>query len=104
MDENASPHAIDALFLEERTYPPPEDFAEQANAQPDIYERDPNEFWETEARERITWFKDFDTLLEWEPPYAKWFLGGKLNAPSHRDHRHPGNGRGAPVAQLWGGG
>ena len=42
-------HAIDALFVEERRYPPPEDFAAQANAQPDIYDRDPDEFWETEA-------------------------------------------------------
>ena len=43
-------HAIDALFVEERRYPPPEDFAAQANAQADIYDRDPDEFWETEAR------------------------------------------------------
>ena len=56
------------MFLEERRYPPPEDFAAQANAQPDIYERDFEEFWETEGRERVTWFEPFTELLDWQPP------------------------------------
>ena len=47
-------HAIDALFVEERRYPPPADFAARANATADIYDRDPDEFWETEARSRIS--------------------------------------------------
>jgi acetyl-CoA synthetase len=68
--------AIETILLEERRYPPPEDFAAQANAQPEIYDRDFDEFWETEARERVTWFEPFDQLLDWEPPYAKWYLGG----------------------------
>ena len=51
------------MFLEERRYPPPEDFAAQANAQPDIYERDFEEFWEQEGRERVTWFEPFTELL-----------------------------------------
>src|SRR5437762_3020659 len=72
-------HAIETILLEERRYSPPEDFASQANAQADIYDRDFDEFWETEARERVTWFEPFDKLLEWETPYAKWYLGGKLN-------------------------
>jgi len=49
--------AIDTLFLEERRYPPPDEFARNANAQPEIYDRDPDEFWETEGRERVTWFE-----------------------------------------------
>ena len=60
--------AIDALFLEERRYPPPEDFAAQANAQPEIYERDWEEFWETEGRERVTWVEPFEMLYEWSRP------------------------------------
>jgi len=51
--------AIETMLLEERRYPPPEDFAAQANAQPEIYERDWEEFWETEGRERLTWFEPF---------------------------------------------
>jgi acetyl-CoA synthetase len=101
MDETPSRNAIDALFLEERTYPPPPEFAAQANAKPDIYERDPDELWETEARERISWFKDFDQLYEWKLPYAKWFLGGKLNACYNCVDRHVDGGRGDKVAYYW---
>ena len=46
-------HAINTMLLEERRYPPPEEFAAQANAQPDIYEREPDEFWGAEARQKI---------------------------------------------------
>ena len=54
--------AIETMLLEERRYPPPPEFAAQANAKPDIYDRDPDEFWETEARERVTWFEPFTEL------------------------------------------
>ena len=94
-------HAIDALFVEERRYPPPPDFAAQANAQPDIYDRDPDEFWETEARTRVSWFKPFETLYEWNAPYAKWFLGGTLNACYNCVDRHVENGNGDKVAYHW---
>src|SRR5205823_10693221 len=58
--------AIETILLEERRYEPPPDFAAQANAQPDIYERGFEEFWEAEARERVSWFEDFEELYEWE--------------------------------------
>ena len=89
------------MFLEERRYPPPEDFAAQANAQPDIYERDFEEFWETEGRERVTWFEPFTELYEWEPPYAKWYLGGKLNVCFNCVDRHVEAGQGEKVAYYW---
>jgi len=89
------------MFLEERRYPPPEDFAAQANAQPDIYDRDFEEFWETEGRERVTWFEPFSKLLEWEPPYAKWYLGGKLNVCFNCVDRHIQAGHGSNVAYHW---
>ena len=81
-------NTIDTMLLEERRYPPDPDFARQANAQPDIYERDWEEFWETEGRERVTWFEPFSKLYEWEPPYAKWYLGGKLNVCFNCVDRH----------------
>ena len=92
---------IDALLLEERRYPPPEDFTAQANAQPEIYERDWEEFWETEARERVTWFEPFHTLYEWEAPYAKWYIGGRLNVCFNCVDRHVEAGRGDKVAYYW---
>jgi acetyl-CoA synthetase len=93
--------AIETMLLEERRYEPPEDFAEQANAQPDIYERDFEEFWESEGRERVTWFEPFTKLLEWEAPYAKWYLGGKLNVCFNCVDRHVDAGRGNDIAYHW---
>jgi acetyl-CoA synthetase len=95
------PAAIETMFLEERRYPPSADFAAQANAQPDIYERDFEEFWETEGRERVTWFEPFTSLLEWEAPYAKWYLGGKLNVCFNCVDRHVEAGLGDKVAYHW---
>ncbi|HWB55982.1 MAG TPA: acetate--CoA ligase [Gaiellaceae bacterium] len=96
-----SGHAIDALLLEERRYPPSEAFAAQANAQRSIYERDFEELWETEARERVTWFEPFTALYEWELPYAKWYIGGKLNVCFNCVDRHVDAGLGEKVAYHW---
>jgi acetyl-CoA synthetase len=93
--------AIDALLLEERRYPPPEDFAAQANAREDVYSRDWEEFWETEGRERVTWLEPFETLYEWELPYAKWYVGGKLNVCFNCVDRHVEAGNGEKVAYYW---
>src|SRR5437764_9773802 len=97
----ATTPAIEAMQLEERRDSPPPDFAAQANARPDIYERGLEEFWEQEARERVSWLEDFDTLLEWEPPYAKWFVGGKLNVCHNCVDRHVEAGNGDRVAFHW---
>jgi acetyl-CoA synthetase len=94
-------HAIDTMLLEERRYPPPPEFAARANAQPDIYERAFDEFWEAEGRGRVTWFDDFTTLLDWEPPYAKWFVGGRLNVCFNCVDRHVEAGLGERVAYHW---
>jgi acetyl-CoA synthetase len=89
------------MLLEERRYAPDPEFARQANAQPDIYERDWAEFWETEGRNRVTWFEPFSKLYEWEPPYAKWYLGGKLNVCFNCVDRHVEAGNGDRVAYFW---
>jgi acetyl-CoA synthetase len=99
--EQGTGHAIDTLFLEERRYPPPPDFARQANAQADIYQRSVDDFWREEALERVTWFKQFDKLYEWNPPYAKWYLGGKLNVCYNCVDRHVERGLGDKVAYFW---
>jgi acetyl-CoA synthetase len=99
--DQAGAQAIDTMFVEERRYEPPPEFATQANAQPGIYQREFDEFWETEGRERVTWFEPFDKLLEWEPPYAKWYLGGKLNLTYNCVDRHVEAGNGDKVAYYW---
>ena len=77
---------IEALLQEDRSFPPPDSFKKQANIQdPDIYRKansDPEAFWEGFARE-LDWFQEWDQVLDWKPPYAKWFLGGKLLSLIH---------------------
>jgi acetyl-CoA synthetase len=93
--------AIETMLLEERRYPAPPDFAAHANAKADIYERGFEEFWEAEGRERVTWFEPFEKLYDWELPYAKWYLGGKLNVCFNCVDRHVEAGLGDKVAYHW---
>jgi acetyl-CoA synthetase len=87
----ANTQTIAALLEEERTFPPPHEFKENANINdPRIYEiaaRDPEAFW-AKAAEELDWFKKWEKVLEWDPPWAKWFIGGKLNASYNCIDRH----------------
>src|SRR4051812_49449903 len=90
--------AIETMFLEERRYEPPAEFAAQANAQPGIYDEPFEAFWERQGQERLTWFEPFTDLYEWRPPYAKWFLGGELNGCFNCVDRHVEAGPGGKGA------
>ena len=74
--------SIEALLHEDRTFAPSEEFKKQANiSDPNVYEEarlDPEAFWARFAEE-LDWFQKWDKVLEWDPPFAKWFVGGKLN-------------------------
>jgi acetyl-CoA synthetase len=94
-------HEIETMLLEERRYPPPDGFARDANAKHEIYDSPVEELWEREARNRVTWFTPFDRILEWNPPYAKWFLGGTLNVCFNCVDRHVEAGNGDKVAYFW---
>ena len=92
--------SLENLLSEERTFTPSTEFAAQANATADLYdlaEKDRLAFWETQAR-NLSWDKPWDTVLEWEAPYAKWFVGGKINASYNALDRHVLEGRGDRVA------
>ena len=95
---------IDALLQENRQFPAPDTFRQQATLNdPAIYERaakDPEAFWATVARE-IDWIEPWHTVLEWTPPYAKWFVGGKLNASVNCIDRHIGTPRRNKAALIW---
>jgi acetyl-CoA synthetase len=101
MASGPSSQNIDTLFREERRYPPPAEFAAQANAQPSIYDEDFDVFWAREGNERVTWYEPFTDLYEWEQPYAKWYLGGKLNVSYNCVDRHVEAGLGDRVAYHW---
>jgi acetyl-CoA synthetase len=95
--------ALDALLHENRRFEPPEDLARDANAQPDLYDeaaKDRIAFWEKQA-EWLRWDKKWDKALEWKVPFAKWFVGGKLNASVNCLDRHVEAGFGDKVAFHW---
>ncbi|CAN5634547.1 acetate--CoA ligase [soil metagenome] len=95
---------IEALLAENRTFPPDPAFTARANATAALYEeaeRDYVAFWERLARERIDWQMPFETTLEWEPPFAKWFTGGRLNLAYNCVDRHVERGLGDKVAYHW---
>ena len=82
---------FEALLQENRLFPPPESFQAQANVQnSEIYDmarKDRLGFWAKQA-ERITWFEPWTQVLDWQPPFAQWFVGGKLNAAYNCLDRH----------------
>ncbi len=92
------------LMHEERRFDPPAELAEQANvtaADYDLAEQDRLAFWAKQA-ERISWAKPFDEVLDWSnPPFAKWFVGGKVNAAYNCVDRHVEAGNGDKVAYHW---
>jgi len=95
---------IEALFSEVREVAPSPGFTAQANATADLYERaerDPEAFWAAEAAARISWSRPWDTVLEWELPYARWFVGGQLNVAYNCVDRHVERGIGSKVAYYW---
>ncbi len=95
---------IEALLQENRTFPPPEKFRKQANIRdPRVYaraRRDPEAFWAGFAQE-LHWFKPWDQVLDWQPPYAKWFVGGKTNISYNCVDRHLDSARRNKAALIW---
>jgi acetyl-CoA synthetase len=93
--------AIDDFLLEERRFPPPEGFAASAVVgDPSIYDRaaaDPEAFWAEQAG-ALDWFEPWHTVLEWDLPFARWFVGGKLNVSFNCLDRHVAAGLGGRVA------
>jgi acetyl-CoA synthetase len=86
------------------TYSPPEDFAKNANIQdPEIWQKaneDRESFWESWARE-LHWFKEWDQVCNWDPPFVQWFVGGKINAAYNCLDRHIEDGKGDKTAFIW---
>ena len=105
MADNAIDSTIDALLKEGRTFPPPEDFVTRANVRDDsIYreaDADFEAFWAKQADTFLTFSKPWDTVLDWKLPFARWFVGGTINASYQCLDRHVENGRGDTVAYLW---
>jgi acetyl-CoA synthetase len=96
--------ALENLLQEDRRFPPSEAFTAQANAKPGIHDEaaaDPLAFWQQQALDRITWFKEpTEVLDETNPPFYKWFKDGELNLSYNCLDRHL-DGHGDQVAYHW---
>jgi acetyl-CoA synthetase len=96
--------ALETFAQEGRLFPPTPGFVAQANAKDkSIYDRaakDLEGFWAEQAK-TLAWRKPFTKVLEWEAPYAKWFLGGELNISENCLDRHVKAGKGTKVAYHW---
>uniref|UniRef100_UPI00404B9D3D AMP-binding protein n=1 Tax=Candidatus Planktophila sp. TaxID=2175601 RepID=UPI00404B9D3D len=92
--------SIENLSSENRTFAPSADFAALANGKADLYaqaDADRLKFWEEQAG-ALTWQKKWETVLDWKSPFAKWFVGGKLNATVSALDRHIADGNGERIA------
>jgi acetyl-CoA synthetase len=96
---------IEDYYVEDRAFPPPPGFAAGALVNDrslyDEAEADMEGFWARQARELLTWDRDFDTVLEWDLPDARWFDGGRLNVATNCLDRHVEAGHGEQVAYHW---
>ncbi len=96
---------IKTTMEDSKIYPPPEEFKKNANINdPGIYkyaEENYEEFW-AERAEKLDWFQKWDRVLDWDnPPFAKWFVNGKINASYNCVDRHVENGKGDKIALIW---
>lgn len=105
MSENEN---LRRLLKEERSFSPPEAFARQTNFTAEDLQkrrewanRDYEGYWAALAREKLTWDKDFNTTLKWTPPFAQWFVEGKLNASVQCLDRHLTTARRNKTALIW---
>ncbi len=102
--ENSAPSpALSNLLHEERRFEPPADLAAAANVTAEAYKQasaDREAFWAEQAG-RLDWAKPWDTVLEWDAPFAQWFVGGKLNVAYNCVDRHVEAGHGDTVAIHW---
>src|SRR6516165_4145846 len=96
---------IESLLAEGRTFPPPESFKKDALVvDAEIYDEanvDFEGFWARQAADLLDWEQEWQTILEWDLPFAKWFVGGKLNATYNCLDRHVASGHGDQVAYYW---
>ncbi|WP_148573748.1 acetate--CoA ligase [Nocardioides caldifontis] len=104
MSESTNQESLANLLHEERRFEPPAELAASANVKAEVYEEaaaDRLAFWAKQA-ERLHWEQPFDEVLDWsDPPFAKWYVGGRLNAAYNCVDRHVEAGNGDRVALHW---
>ncbi|TMA00411.1 MAG: acetyl-coenzyme A synthetase, partial [Methanobacteriota archaeon] len=95
---------IDSLLKEREQYPPSAPFRKSAHLKHDTFRqdaaKDPGAFWSRMAKE-LDWIAPWSKVLEWNPPFAKWFLDGKLNVSANCLDRHLAGPRRNKAALVW---
>src|SRR5580693_3045921 len=99
---------IDSTLDEQRSFPPPAEFSQKAQIKSlaeyeALYKESveqPEKFW-ARAAEELHWFKKWDKVLEWNPPWAKWFVGGQINLSYNCLDRHVQTARKNKAALIW---
>src|SRR5947209_4459053 len=95
--------SFNILLTEDRQYPPASEFAQQANvSDPAVYDEAASDylaFWDKHAEE-LDWFQKWDKVLDWDLPWAKWFVNGKINASYNCLDRHLAT-RAQKTAIMW---
>ena len=92
--------SLENLSTENRSFPPSSAFATQANASADLYahaDKDRLAFWDEQAS-ALNWHKKWDKTLQWDSPFAQWFVGGQINASVNAVDRHVAEGNGDRIA------
>jgi acetyl-CoA synthetase len=96
---------IEDYLLEERTFDPPASFTADALVRDrslhDEADADVEAFWARQATDLVSWTQTWDTVLDWDLPFARWFVGGRLNASENCLDRHVAAGHGDRVAYHW---
>ena len=100
---------IESILHEKRLFHPSEDFSKQARIKSmeeyrELYEKakaNPEAFWAELAENELHWFKKWDQVLDWQPPFAKWFVGGKINISYNCLDRHLTTWRKNKAALIW---
>ena len=103
-DPRSGEGQLDALLIENRLFPPPATFREAARVRDEAIfreaEQDPEAFWAGQARE-LAWMQPWERVLDWDPPTARWFVGGRLNASANCLDRHVDGPRRNKAALIW---
>jgi acetyl-CoA synthetase len=102
-------NTIESHLIETRVFKPADGFVQQAlipslDQYRELYQQsiqDPEGFWSQQATELLVWRKKWDTVLKWEPPFAQWFIGGKLNVSENCLDRHLDGPRRNKAAIIW---
>lgn len=100
---------IESVLHEERLFPPPPSFSQAARiptleAYQQLYQQaqaNPEQFWAELAERELHWFKQWDQVLDWQPPFARWFVGGQLNISYNCLDRHLTTWRRNKAALIW---